>query len=68
MKEDSTLKKRLSKKSIFNFEGIDFLSLNNNIIAYIDGLKIVPLKQSHLELLEKNFIKIDPNVLKNESS
>lgn len=59
---NDTLKERLSKKNILHFEGIDFLVENANVVAYIEGLKIFPLKQSHIELLKTNSIDIDKTI------
>lgn len=56
------LEKLLSEKNIFHIEGIDFLIANSHVIAFIEDLKIFPLKQSHIEFLKKNRIPIDPNI------
>jgi hypothetical protein len=57
-----TLKKRLARKTILNLDGIDFLFVNGNAVAYFEGLKITPLDKTHIEILEKKSINVDPNV------
>jgi hypothetical protein len=56
---DTTLKSRLSKKTLLNIDGVDFLVINESAVAFMDGFKILPLKQSHRELLKKNFVNIN---------
>jgi hypothetical protein len=57
-----TLKERLSKKSILNLEGIEFFVIDSYVVAYFEDLKLVPLKESHIDLLEQNSIAYKRNV------
>lgn len=62
--DSHTLKNRLTKKALLNIDGIDFLITNFEVVAYVEGLKILPLKQAHIDLLTLNSIKINPQVVK----
>lgn len=54
-----SLDELLSKKSIITIEGVDFLLSNKVVVGYIEDLKILPLKQSHIELLNKHLIPVE---------
>jgi hypothetical protein len=59
-----TLKNRLTKKALINIDGVDILITNFEAVAYVEGLKILPLKQAHIDLLTNHSIVINPQILK----
>jgi len=65
---ENILKNRLMRKTIINIDGVDFLITNFEAVAYVDGLKILPFKQAHIDLLKTHSIKINPQVSKLQTS
>ena len=62
IKHKGTLQARKKKMSVISLNNIDFISNGENIIAYLEKLKILPLQLGHIKMLEDNGYSVDKTI------